>query len=149
MEPLRGNVCIYYVKLARLQIDIVGASQLVGFPTQYQTLSLMDWTTNQPNARFWVLKLLKDSFHSGDELVKTDLSLPIAFDVEAQAFVTSAGRRLLLVNKRNHTIDVPLPDAENASALVVDAQSAEGPARTVIPSDGRLTLQPFAVAVRN
>jgi len=147
---LSGAMYAYtYVKLARLQIDIVGASQLVGFPTQYQTLSLMDWTTNQPNARFWVLKLLKDSFHSGDELVKTDLSLPIAFDVEAQAFVTSAGRRLLLVNKRNHTIDVPLPDAENASALVVDAQSAEGPARTVIPSDGRLTLQPFAVAVAN
>ena len=136
-----------YVKLARMQIDVVGASQLVGFPTQYQTLSMMDWTTNQPNARFWALKLLKDSFHLNDHMVETDLSPLTAFDVEAQAFITTAGRKLLLVNKRNRAIDVPLPDAENITALIVDAQSGESPARTAVPSNGKLTLQPFAVAV--
>ena len=32
-----------WVKLARMQIDIVGESQLIGYPTQYQSLSMMDW----------------------------------------------------------------------------------------------------------
>lgn len=50
-----------YVNLARLQIDVVGESQLVGFPTQYPSASMMDWMTNKPNARFWVVKLLKDT----------------------------------------------------------------------------------------
>jgi len=71
---LSGAVFAYiYVKLASLQIDVVGQSQLVGFPTQYQTVSMMDWVTNQPNARFWVLKLLKDSFHAGDKMVESGL----------------------------------------------------------------------------
>lgn len=145
---LSGAVFAYvYVKLANLQIDVLGESQLVGFPTQYPTVSMMDWVTNQPNARFWVLKLLKDSFHPGDKMVETDLSLPIASDVEAQAFLTSAGHRLLLVNKRNRAIEVSLPDSSHPRALIVDSQSGEGPARTVIPDDGILTLQPFAVAV--
>jgi hypothetical protein len=34
---------------------------------------MMDWTTNQPNARFWVLKLIKGSFHPGNELVDTNV----------------------------------------------------------------------------
>ncbi|HLY40036.1 MAG TPA: hypothetical protein VKR52_02435 [Terracidiphilus sp.] len=145
---LSGAVFAYmYLKLARLQIDVVGQSQLVGFPTQYPTVSMMDWTTNQPNARFWVLKLLKDSFQPGDSMVETDVAVPTASAIEAQAFVTPTGRELLLINKRNQAIDVALPSAGNASALTVDAQSGEGPARSVTPEDGKLTLQPFAVTV--
>ncbi len=145
---LSGAMYAYlYVELARMQIDVVGEAQLVGFPTQYPTVSMMDWTTNQPNARFWVLMLLKDTFHPGDKMVETDLSVPNAIDLEAQAFITSAGHKLLLVNKRNLATDVPLPDAERATALTVDLQSGEGPARSVTPSDGKITLQPFAVTV--
>jgi hypothetical protein len=145
---LSGAVYAYlFVELARLQIDIVGESQLVGFPTQYPTVSMMDWTTNKPNARFWVVKLLQDTLHPGDRMVETDLTVPNATDLEAQAFLTAAGRKLLLVNKRDVATDVPLPDAESATALTVDLQSGEGPARTVTPSDGAITLQPFAVTV--
>ena len=57
----------------RLQIDILGESQLIGYPTQYPSVSMMDWTKNQPNARYWVLKLIKDSFHPGDKLVETSV----------------------------------------------------------------------------
>ncbi len=145
---LSGAMYAYiYVELARMQIDVVGQSQLVGFPTQYPSVSMMDWTTNKPNARFWVLKLLKDTFHPGDKMVETDLTVPNAIDLEAQAFITSAGHKLLLVNKRNLATDVPLPDAERATALTVDLQSGESPARSVTPSDGKITLQPFAVTV--
>ena len=145
---LSGAVYAYlYVKLASQQIDVVGESQLVGFPTQYPTVSMMDWITNQPNARFWVLKLLKDSFHPGDRMVATAVAIPFASDIEAQAFITPAGHKLLLINKRNRVIDIALPSAENASALAVDALSGEGRARSLSPQDGKITVQPFAVIV--
>jgi hypothetical protein len=137
----------FYIRLARMQIDIVGEAQLIGFPSQYPTLSMMDWTSNQPNARFWALKLLKDSFLPGDEMVETYLAPLITSDVEAQAFLTPSGRKLLLINKRNRRIDISLPNAASATALTVDAQSGEAPARAITPTDGTIALQPFAVTV--
>jgi hypothetical protein len=44
---LAGALYAYlYVELSRLQIDIIGESQLVGYPTQYPSVSMMDWTNN-------------------------------------------------------------------------------------------------------
>lgn len=133
-----------FIDLSRLQIDIAGESQLIGYPTQYPSVSMMDWTNNQPNARFWVLKLIKDSFQPGDKLVETSQDLR---DVAAQAFVTAAGNRLLLVNKRNREFAIPLPDADKASAVTVDEKSGDGPARSVTIAGGTVTLEPFAVTV--
>lgn len=133
-----------FIELTRLEIDVIGESQLVGYPTQYPSVSMMNWQTHQPNARFWVLKLLKDSFHPGDSLVETSIG---SGDLSAQAFVTPDGRKLLLVNKRNRTADVTLPDAEKASALTVDGQTGDSPARPEKPADGKLKLEPFAVTV--
>ncbi len=135
-----------FIELSKLQIDVIGESQLIGFPTQFPSVSMMDWTTNQPNARFWVLKLIKDSFHPGDKLVESTIQR-WDLDVAAQGFITPAGRKLLLVNRRNRAIDVAVPDAEKASALTVDAQSGEGPARSVRPANGAMRLEPFAVTV--
>ena len=136
-----------FVQLSLLQIDVVGESQLVGYPTQFPSVSMMNWENNEPNARFWVLKLLKDNFHPGDTLVETALEGADAGDVEVQAFVTPGGRKLLLLNKRNRAIDVSLPDGDKASALTVDEQTVDGPARTVKPADGKIALEPFAVTV--
>jgi hypothetical protein len=133
-----------FIELSRLQIDVAGESQLVGYPTQFPSVSMMDWTTNQPNARLWVLELIKDSFHPGDKQVETVLH---SSDVSAQGFITPGGRKLLLVNKRNREILVSLPDAEKATALAVDAESAENPARGVQLSAGTIKLEPFAVTV--
>jgi hypothetical protein len=105
---------------------------------------MMDWTTNKPNARFWVLKLLKDSFHPGDKLVETAAS---SGDLSAQAYLTPTGRKLLLVDKRDRAVDVPLEDADKASALTVDAETGDGPARIAKPVAGKLRLEPFAVTV--
>jgi len=138
-----------WVKLARMRIEIVGESQLIGFPTQYQSLSMMDWSTNKPNARFWALKLLKDSFHPGDRMIDTSLNSALALDVEGQGYITSSGRKLLLINKRNRAIEIALPMGGDAAILTVDTQSAEGPARTMAPMNGSVTLQPFAVTVVN
>jgi hypothetical protein len=142
---LAGSLYAYlFVELSRMQIDIIGESQLVGYPTQYPSVSMMDWTNNKPNPRFWVLKLIKDNFHPGDTLVNTNLE---GQDVEAQAFLTAAGRKLLLANKRDHAVDVKLPDAEKATAMTVDESTGDEPAHSVKPTDGKLKLEPFAVSV--
>lgn len=50
---LSGSMYAYlYVQLSRLQIDIIGESQLVGYPTQFPSVSMMNWIDNKPNARF-------------------------------------------------------------------------------------------------
>ena len=133
-----------FIETSRMQIDIVGESQLIGYPTQYPSVSMMDWTNNQPNARFWVLKLIKDSFHPGDKLVQTSGSTR---DMVAQAFVTPTGRKLLLVNKRIREQVVKLPDADKATTLSVDPETGENPARAVHLSTDTINLEPFAVTV--
>lgn len=143
---LSGALYAYlYIELAKLHIDIAGESQLVAYPSQFPSVSMMDWTTNKPNARFWVLRLIKDEFHPGDTLVATNIGS--TSDLAAQAFVTPAGRRLLLINKRNRAVDVQLPDADRATALTVDEVSGESPARSIKPAAGKLHLEPFAVTV--
>jgi hypothetical protein len=145
---LAGSLYAYlFIQLSRLQIDIIGESQLVGYPTQFPSVSMMNWETNRPNARFWVLKLIKDSFHSGDTLVETSLGGIGDADLAAQAFITPGGHKLLLANKRNWAIEVALPDAEKANALTVDLESGEGPARSVKTDGGKIKLEPFAVTV--
>jgi len=140
-----GSLYAYlFIELSRMQIDIAGMSQLVGYPTQFPSVSMMDWTENKPNARYWVLKLIKDAFHPGDKLVKTEID---SHDVAAQGFVTPGGRRLLLANKRDLAIELPIPNSAGASALVVDETTADGPARSVKPVNGKIELGPFAVAV--
>jgi hypothetical protein len=133
-----------FINLSRMQIDVIGESQLIGYPTQFPSVSMMDWTKNEPNARFWVLKLIKDNFHAGDKLVETKLESP---NVAAQAFVTPSGRKLLLVNKRSRAAEVAIPDAEKAAALTIDEQTGDGPARSVNPGGGKIALAPFAVTV--
>src|SRR6266568_991107 len=69
---LAGAMYAYiYAELARLGVDVAGESQLVGYPTQFPSVSMVDWNTGQPNARFWVLKLLRDNLGPGDKLVET------------------------------------------------------------------------------
>lgn len=143
---LAGALYAYlFIELTREQIDIVGESQLIGYPTQFPSVSMMNWQNDKPNARFWALKLIKDSFHPGDTLVET--TVESSSDVAAQAFVTPTGRKLLLANKRNRSISISVPNAAGATALAVDARSGDGPARAIAPISGDLKLEPFAVSV--
>jgi len=145
---LAGSLYAYlYMELAQQQIDVIGESQLIGYPTQFPSVSMMDWQNNKPNARFWVLKLIHDNFHEGDKLVETKLDGQGSENVAAQAFETPAGKKLLLANKRNEAIEVPLPDAGSATALTVDEETGDGPARSVKVEGGSIKLEPFAVTV--
>ncbi|MEO6844817.1 MAG: glycosyl hydrolase family 39, partial [Ginsengibacter sp.] len=60
---LSGAMYAYiYVELSKIGINVAGESQLVGYPTQYPDVTMIDWKDAKPNARYWVLKLLKDNF---------------------------------------------------------------------------------------
>jgi hypothetical protein len=132
-------------ELSNMGIEVVGASQLVGYPTQYPSVSLVDWETGQPNARFWVLKLLKDNFGPGDKLVRTSQPGPLVY---AQGFVTrGGGRRVLLVNRRNRPAEITVPQAAGATMHYVDESTAFQPAAARKLEGETVKLEGFAVAV--
>jgi hypothetical protein len=60
--------------LAEMGIDVVGESQLLGYPTQFPSVTMLDWNTGAPNARFRVLELLKSSFLAGGKIVASNTS---------------------------------------------------------------------------
>lgn len=134
-----------YVEAARLGIDVAGESQLVGYPTQFPSVSMVDWNTGQPNPRYWALKLLRDNFGPGDTLVESRASTP---SVEVQGFITREGKhKILLINKRGQTIRIALPFASGGRADYVDPSTGFNPPATLrIPGD-ELNLNPFSVTV--
>ena len=140
---LAGATYAYvFANLASLGIDVAGESQLVGYPTQFPSVTMVDWSTGAPNARFRVLELLHKHFGPGDKLIETSISNPYIY---AQAFRTRAGKReVLLINKRDRAMTVTLPEA--VSWEYVDQVTASGaPASATI--QGSVMLNGFAVAV--
>ncbi len=134
-----------YMELSKLGIENIGESQLVGYPTQFPSVSMVNWETGKPNARFRVLELLKHNFGPGDQLVSTQDAGP---DVAAQAYRTAAGRKLLLINKGDAAVGVDLPpEAAGVRWDVVDTTTGENPAQSGTVAGTRVTLSPFAVAV--
>ena len=145
---LAGGLFAYlYIQLSKIGIDIAGESQLVGYPTQYPSVSMMNWTgSGKPNARFWVLKLLKDNFGPGDKLTETKRQNSSA--IEVQAFSTATGNKLLLINKRNKMVAVKIPaDFANGAATYVDESTGDDAPRTSSISGDTANLAPFSVMV--
>jgi hypothetical protein len=139
-----------YVELSKLGIDVVGESQLVGYPTQFPSVTMIDWKNGKPNSRYWVLKLIRDNLGPGDSLMATDSRSAGVKDpdLEVQGYRTETGRKLLLINKRNASRVVKLPrEAVNASLDEVDLATGENPPRTTTVNGDTVTLAPFEVAM--
>ena len=139
-----------YLALAHMGIDVVGESQLVGYPTQYPSVSMINWKTGQPNGRYWVLKLLKDNFGPGDKFVNSELTGndPDAGAITLQAVATSAGNKLLLINKRNKTVRLVMPiDFRGKKMRTVDPSTGDQKPAGSTVTESAIELQPFAVAV--
>ena len=143
---LAGAMYAYiFAELTRQGIDVAGESQLVGYPTQYPSVSMVDWETGKPNARFWVLRLLKDNFGPGDRIVENSLGTG---DVDALAVVTRTGkRRILLVNKREREITVDLPGAAGAAVEYVDISTDGKRSETTQITGDNVMLGGYSVAV--
>ena len=143
---LSGALYAYvYAELAKLGIEYAGESQLVGYPTQFPSVTMVDWETGQPNARYWVLKLLHDNFAPGDKLVESSIDSPYVY---ALGVITRDGKhKVLLVNKRDRTFAVSIPGAAAGHVDVVDQQTAfQPPAGRELASD-EVTVGGLAVAV--
>ncbi len=143
---LSGAMFAYlYVELTKLGIDVAGESQLVGYPTQFPEVSMMNWKNGKPNARFWVLDLLINNLGPGNKIVSTEINTS---DVSAQAFITKEGKKLLLINKRNFEVQIILPEeAKNAIAHSVDVSTGDNPASAKELTDNAILLKPFSVAL--
>jgi len=141
---LAGAMYAYlFLELTKIGIDVVGESQLVGYPTQFPDVSMMNWTNSKPNARYWVLKLLHDNLGPGDQLVGTSLG---SESVVAQAFITKKGKRLLLINRYDRDEALKLPDGA-ANITYVDVSTGDGPAVTKPVAGKEVTLSPYTVAI--
>ncbi len=149
---LAGALYAYlFGELTKIGIDVAGESQLVGFPTQFPSVSMVDWNDGKPNARYWVLKLLHDNFGPGDKLVEIEPATPPAHDnpyVYTLAFSTRDGRRrVLLVNKRDRTFDFSVAGASGGQVNYVDQTTGFKPPATMKLIDDTVKLAGFSVAV--
>ena len=134
-----------FAELSKQGVDVIGESQLVGYPSQFPSVSMINYKTGEPNARYWVLKLIKDNFHPGDKLVTTADG---SGDVEIQGFITPQGKKVLIANKTNSEKTVKLAaDLQNASTLTVDEATGDKAPREGKVEGGELKLAPFAVTV--
>jgi len=137
-----------FIGLSKQGVDVVGESQLVGYPSQYPSVSMIDYNNGNPNARYWVLKLIKDNFHPGDTLVATTNLRGAPPDITAQGFLTPAGKKILVVNKRNYEVTVKLPEGfEHARLSTVDEQTGDSEPRVGTTDGAELKMAPFAVTV--
>jgi Glycosyl hydrolases family 39 len=149
---LAGALYAYlFGEMTKIGIDVAGESQLVGFPTQFPSVSMVDWTDGKPNARFWVLKLLHDNFGPGDKLVELESTKPFTQDspyVYTLAFAAHDGkRRVLLVNKRDRPFDVSIVGAIGGQVDYVDQTTGFQPPATAKLTSETVKLSGFSVAV--
>jgi hypothetical protein len=112
---------------------------------------MIDYNNGKPNARYWVLKLIKDNFHPGDNLV-AEQAKPEGddspSDVMVQGFITPQGKKVLLANRTNGEKIVLLSqDLQNASTLTVDEETGDEAPRAGKAEGTNLRLAPFAVTV--
>lgn len=143
---LTGAMYAYiFGELSRLGIDTAGESQLVGYPTQFPSVSMVDWETGKPNARFWVLRLLKDNFGPGDKILASSVNSP---NVYGFAVLTSSGkRRIMLVNKRERETTVKIPGAAGAHLEYVDMATDTHSSASGQVTGEKVSLGGFGVAV--
>eukprot|EP01097_Dermamoeba_algensis_P009818 TRINITY_DN705_c0_g1_i3.p1 TRINITY_DN705_c0_g1~~TRINITY_DN705_c0_g1_i3.p1 ORF type:complete len:620 (+),score=118.64 TRINITY_DN705_c0_g1_i3:46-1905(+) len=136
-----------YLTLSMMGIDVIGVSQLVGYPSQFPSVSMMNWTSGQPTPRVWALKLVIQHFDS-----KTTKMMETYFDASspifAQGFISGNDGvpRLVLINKSSNiqTVSVP-PSFIESQVECVDEISGFGPARVFSLDGPLLDMQRFAV----
>jgi len=133
-----------FAGLARQGIDAAGESSIPGGPGLWPSISLLDWETAQPNARYWALKLIIDHFRPGDKMVESSSDSGY---VMTQAYVSPSGeRKILLVNKREREFDVSLPGAEGAKLDMIDLATGSNPPVSSRLAGSSFKLGGFGVA---
>lgn len=134
-----------YAGLARMGIDDAAESGIPCAPGLWPSIAMLDWDTAQPNARFWVLKLIHDNFRPGDTMVETTSDSGY---VMTQAMTSPNGeRKLLVVNKRDREFEISLPENAGAKIEVVDQTTGSNPPASRSVTGSAFKLGGFGVAV--
>ena len=136
-------------ELTRMGIDVAGESQLVGYPTQFPSVSMVDWNTGKPNSRIRVLDLLRANFGPGDKIVETEpFNRSVDSYVYQLAVVKPDGkRRILLVNKRDRPFEITVPGATGGQEEYVDQTTGFDPPAMARLTSEKVTLNGLSVAV--
>jgi hypothetical protein len=143
---LAGAMYAYvFGELATMGIEVAGESQLVGYPTQFPSVSMVDWNDGKPNPRFRVLQLLHDSFGPGDKIAASE-DLPS--NLYSLAFSTRSGkRRVLIINKRDRAASISIAGASGGEMRFVDRSTGFGPPVTTKLAADELKLDGLSVSV--
>ncbi len=147
---LSGAVYAYlYLNLSRRDIDTLHMSHGVGYPGFFPDLSMFDWNTGKPNARYRALQLIRNHLGPGDRVIATDSGMHESFrDFAAQAYRKADGtKKLLLVNKRNRDVRVVLPPSAGGQVHLVDGTTGGNPPKQFALEGDAMTLSPFSVSV--
>jgi hypothetical protein len=122
--------------LFRLQVAHFGVSQVIGFTgdslcpgcaDEWPSTSMVDWYTGRGNARYWALMMLLQELPTGTKRAPTTtVEASPEGSFAAQAFVTAAGeRKLLLVSKSAAPPTVTVPEAGGGSISFIDGTTGD------------------------
>jgi hypothetical protein len=138
-----------YSGLAHQGIEIIGKSTMWSDPGDWPEVSVLDWKTGMPNARYWVLKLIKENFGPGDRIVNTEIIFSDSEGkIQAQGFVSPDDtRRILIVNKTRMIQNISIPGAAGGRVYFVDQSTGFDPPGSFILENSSMNLNGFGVAV--
>ncbi|MBS1850509.1 MAG: glycosyl hydrolase family 39 [Acidobacteria bacterium] len=142
-----------FAQLTRMGIDVAAESQLLGFPGQFASVSMLDPKTGDPNATYWVLAMLIRNIQPGDKIVDSRVEIQDAVPflppfVEALAFTKPDGtKKVLLINKRDRSFQVELAGANSAQIEFIDRESGAKPPRVEKLRSEKFTLGSMGIAV--
>jgi hypothetical protein len=144
-----------FIRLSTLGIDALGMSQLVGYPSQFPSVSMLNWDNGAPNARYWVLDIIIRHFglkNGKRDVHLMETTISDSRIVLAQSYVTtdSAGefRKILLVNKVASRVPVTVTGAAKATIEYHDVETGPyTPPKSRVLDDDSFLLGGLSVAV--
>ena len=139
-----GVFAYLYSELADMGADVIGESQLVGYPNQFPCVTMIDWKSGEPNLRYWVLKLIKDHLQPGGKISSWSAGSDTQGDYYARAYTDSKGaKKMLLVNMRNKPLQLVLPGSRSMD--FIDGHVSGIQKKEILKSE--IHLDPFGVAI--
>ncbi|KAJ7918857.1 hypothetical protein B0H13DRAFT_2433847 [Mycena leptocephala] len=139
-----------YVELARLGLDgTAGESQLVGYITQFPSVTEIDYNTGAPNARFRVLELLVKNIGPGDVMVQPTAPIALPDAVVSLTYTRGGVQKVILINEHLNATSVVVPGATGGGLQTVDLVSAGGAIRQEQLASDTVLLGGFAVVAVN
>ena len=124
--------------------DVIGESQLVGYPNQFPCVTMVDWKTGEPNLRYWVLKLIRTHLQPGGKISTWSAGVDTQGDYYARAFADKKGKKkILLINMRTKPLSLVLPGSQSMEFIDEHAQGIQ----TGKIGKNEIRLERFGVAI--